>query len=211
MGEDGPTPDGQIHDPTERAPSAYPVLSWGVDNNLTAVIDQFSPAQTTFAKGVVAGTFNCLVGLALSEGTVSWELLAAALGIGGVSYGASLLLYVAGAQHLGATRSQLIFSTAPAWGLVVAWLVLGEPILLAQVGAAGLMATGIVLWHREKHSHVHAHEPMTHTHRHRHDDGHLDHTHPEPFSGTWHSHEHSHAAMEHLHLHHPDLHHRHTH
>ena len=186
-------------------------LAWGLDNNLTALIDQFSPAQTTFAKGLVAGTFNCLIGVHLLGGTTSLPMLAAALCIGGLSYGASLLLYVAGAQHLGATRSQLIFSTAPAWGLAIAWVVLGEPILPVQLGAAGLMAAAIVLWHREQHSHAHVHEPMRHNHRHRHDDGHHDHDHAEPFSGTWHAHEHDHARVEHEHRHHPDLHHRHAH
>lgn len=186
-------------------------VAWGLDNNLTAVLDQFTPAQTTFAKGLVAGSFNCIVGLTLADGTPSWPTVLAALVIGAVSYGASLLLYVAGAQHLGATRSQLIFSTAPAWGLLLAWLVLGEPILLVQIGAAALMATAIALWHREQHSHPHVHDPMRHTHRHRHDDGHHDHVHAEPFLGTWHAHEHSHAALEHEHPHHPDLHHRHSH
>lgn len=199
------------HGGTAAAFVAGACVAWGLDNNFTAVIDRFSPAQTTFAKGVVAGTVNCVVGLTLTEAIVSVQMLIMALAIGCLSYGASLLLYVAGAQHLGATRSQLIFSTAPAWGLVLAWLVLGEPILLVQVGAAALMATAIVLWSRERHRHPHVHQPMTHSHRHRHDDGHHEHAHAEPFAGPWHTHEHSHEAMEHEHFHHPDLHHRHSH
>jgi hypothetical protein len=38
-------------------------LSWGMDNHLTALIDGISPAQITFWKGIVAGSFNIILGL----------------------------------------------------------------------------------------------------------------------------------------------------
>jgi len=37
-------------------------ICWGFDNHFTALIDGISPAQTTLWKGVVAGSFNLLVG-----------------------------------------------------------------------------------------------------------------------------------------------------
>ncbi|MCA9689239.1 MAG: DMT family transporter [Nannocystaceae bacterium] len=191
---------------------ALACVAWGLDNNLTAVIDRFTPAQVTFAKGLVAGGVNTAAGLlttttAIDRGDVGLGLL-----IGAVSYGASLLLYIAGAQHLGATRSQLVFSTAPLWGLGLAWLALREPIEPAQLVAAALMAAAIWLWHRERHTHHHAHAPTVHRHWHRHDDGHHDHGHRAPVpAGRWHSHEHAHEPVDHEHPHRPDLHHRHAH
>jgi drug/metabolite transporter (DMT)-like permease len=182
-------------------------VAWGLDNNLTAVIDRFTPAQITFAKGLVGGFINIGLGLAFSPGSPTVPAVGFALLIGALGYGASLLLYIAGAQHLGATRSQLVFSTAPLWGLALAWVALGEPVQPAQLAAAGLMGVAIWLWKGERHSHAHAHRRVTHSHRHRHDDHH-EHEH---IDTGWHSHEHTHEPIEHEHVHRPDLHHRHSH
>lgn len=105
---------------------AVACVAWGLDNNFTAVIDRFTPAQVTFAKGLVAGSANVGLGLVVAPEPAATWAIGLGLVVGALSYGASLLLYIAGAQHLGATRSQLIFSTAPAWGLALSWLVLGE-------------------------------------------------------------------------------------
>lgn len=178
---------------------------WGLDNNLTAVISSYTPAQTTFVKGLVAAVVNLALGLAL-EGAPTGGV-GTALGVGMLSYGASIVLYVAGAQHLGATRAQMIFATAPFWGVAIAWA--REPVLLGQIAAGALMAAGLALVYGERHAHPHTHEAMRHTHWHRHDDGHHDH-HDAPVKG-WHVHPHEHAPLTHAHPHVPDLHHRHGH
>lgn len=193
---------------------ALACLAWGLDNNLTALIDAYSPAQITFAKGVVAGAVNLGLGLCFEPAALTAWTWGSGLVVGALGYGASLLLYVAGAQHLGATRSQLLFSTAPLWGLLLAWLALGEPVLAAQLAAAPLMALALWLWHREHHEHHHLHAAITHRHWHRHDDDHHDHDHDHELgvgAGGWHSHEHRHQSIEHTHPHRPDLHHRHAH
>jgi drug/metabolite transporter (DMT)-like permease len=191
---------------------ALACLAWGLDNNLTALIDAYSPAQITFAKGAVAGSVNLGLGLWFEPSALTAWTLSTGLAVGALGYGASLLLYVAGAQHLGATRSQLLFSTAPLWGLLLAWLALGEPVLPAQLAAVPLMGLALWLWHREHHEHPHVHAAATHRHWHRHDDDHHDHDHEVPVAaGSWHSHEHQHEAIEHAHAHRPDLHHRHAH
>lgn len=192
---------------------AVACLAWGLDNNLTAVIDQFTPAQITFAKGIVAGSVNTAVGLIIVPAPpFDVALLGTALGIGALAYGVSILLYVAGAQQLGATRSQLIFSTAPAWGIGLAWVALGEPVHATQLVAAGLMVIAIWVWQSEEHAHLHSHVTTAHTHWHSHDDRHHDHSHGgREETETWHSHLHEHAASKHEHTHRPDLHHRHDH
>ena len=38
--------------------------------------------------------------------------------IGGLSYGASITLYIGAAQRIGAVRSQMLFATSPVWGIV---------------------------------------------------------------------------------------------
>ncbi len=190
---------------------ALACLAWGLDNNLTAVLDRFTPAQVVFAKGAVAGVVNLGIGLAFADRAPPVGSVVLGLAVGAVSYGASLILYVAGAQHLGAMRSQLLFSTAPAWGLLLAWLFLGEDVTAGQVGALLVMAIAIALLRSERHVHEHTHAAVTHTHWHRHDDGHHAHAHDGPSPAGWHSHEHTHDARTHSHPHRPDLHHRHDH
>jgi drug/metabolite transporter (DMT)-like permease len=186
-------------------------FAWGLDNNLTSVIAGYTPAQTTFVKGLAAGIVNLLLG-AIIEGmpTLGAGLLVA-LFVGVFAYGASIVLYVAGAQQLGATRAQMIFATAPFWGVGLAWLGLGEAVLPAQLVAAAAMIGALVLLFTERHGHAHTHEALRHTHWHRHDDAHHGHEHPGLPRWGWHIHEHAHEAVTHEHPHRPDLHHRHEH
>ena len=190
-------------------------LCWGLDNNFTALIDGLTPEQSTFGKGVVAGLFNLTLAFALADhplgSSSSPDAIFAALALGGLCYGVSISLYIRGAQQLGAARSQLLFSAAPFFGLVVAWSLLREPILWSQGVAGLLMAGGLFFMLRADHRHTHSHVPVTHTHSHTHDDGHHHHSHDTPLSSDRHSHEHSHTAMVHDHEHRPDLHHRHDH
>lgn len=197
------------------APAALLVLGaalcWGLDNNLTAMIDGYTPSQSTFVKGLVAGAVNLGLGLAIEGQLPGPGLLIGALGLGALAYGASIVLYIAGAQQLGATRSQMIFASAPFVGVALSWLALGEPVLGAQIGAGVLMIGALLLMLTADHGHAHEHEALTHTHPHRHDDGHHGHQHPDLPGDAWHTHEHAHEATAHTHPHQPDLHHRHPH
>jgi drug/metabolite transporter (DMT)-like permease len=190
--------------------AAAACFCWALDNNWTARIDAFTPAQTSFAKGLFAGGCNLALGLAGGAGATPPQA-GLGLAIGAVCYGLSLVLLVSAAQQLGAARSQLAFATAGFWGVAISWLLLGEPALPLQIAAGALMALALGLLGREDHSHLHRHEAVTHRHAHRHDDGHHDHSHPEGLPDGAHSHEHQHPAQAHVHPHRPDLHHRHPH
>ena len=192
---------------------ALAALAWGLDNNLTSLVDGATPAQYTAIKGGVAAAVN--LGLAALTGArfADAGTIALAVVVGALGYGVSLLLYVAGAQSLGAARSQLAFASAPVAGLVVAWTWLGEPIMAVELVAAALMAGGVVLLFRSEHEHEHEHQAVTHSHSHTHDDGHHqhDHLHPGLPAEVRHTHEHAHEPLRHRHAHVPDLHHRHAH
>jgi drug/metabolite transporter (DMT)-like permease len=190
--------------------AAAACLCWALDNNWTSRIDAFTPAQTSFAKGLVAGSSNFALGLAGGSSPTPADA-GLALAVGAVCYGLSLALLVSAAQQLGAARSQLAFATASFWGVALAWLLLGEPVLSLQLAAAALMALALGLLGREAHSHWHLHSPVTHRHAHRHDDGHHTHEHAEGLPDHAHSHEHHHPEQAHAHPHRPDLHHRHPH
>jgi len=186
-------------------------VCWGLDNHLTTLIDGITPAQSTFWKGLAAGAVNLALGLALGPLAGGAAALAGALLVGALSYGASIALYIAAAQRLGATRSQIVFASAPFFGVLLAALTLGEPLTAAHLGSGALFAAAIGLFALERHAHVHRHEALEHEHAHRHDDGHHGHAHPDLPRSAWHSHRHRHEPMVHAHPHWPDLHHRHRH
>lgn len=186
-------------------------VAWGIDNSVTARIDQLSPEQITFTKGAVAGTANLVLGVAVAT---AWHVeirqIAAALLIGALGYGASITLWVKGARDLGAARGQVIFATAPFVGAALSWTLLGESISAVQALAVPLAAAGVGLSLRTAHEHIHRHAVMEHEHEHTHGDDHHGHDHPDGVPEP-HSHRHDHEAVEHLHPHVPDLHHGHTH
>ncbi len=186
-------------------------VCWGFDNHFTALIDGISPAQTTLWKGSVAGTFNLLLGGAVAGGVGSPGVVIVALLVGAVSYGCSITLYVMAAQGLGAVRSQMVFSAAPFFGLLLSVTVLGEAFTNAQAMAALLIVVSLMLLFSEQHVHGHWHVAMSHQHRHRHDGLHHNHGHEGIGARESHVHWHEHAPLEHAHKHWPDLHHRHDH
>jgi drug/metabolite transporter (DMT)-like permease len=190
---------------------AAAAVCWGLDNHFTALIDGITPLESTFWKGLVAGTTNLGLGLAwYGTGPVgtAWLL---ALAVGGLSYGVSIVLYISSAQLVGATRSQMVFASSPLVGVLLSIFWLGEPFSGIQLLAAVLLVASIALLFLERHEHEHVHEPVEHEHSHRHDDGHHDHDHPGLDRSRRHSHRHRHERLAHRHPHWPDLHHRHSH
>lgn len=186
-------------------------LCWGLDNHLTGLIDGITPSQSTFWKGLVAGTTNVLIGFAFGPSTVAPLSIFTGLFVGVWAYGASIALYISSAQALGATRAQVAFASAPFFGVVLSVSVLGEPFGSVHLVAALLFIVGISLLTMDRHAHVHEHEVVVHEHVHRHDDGHHNHEHSGRPRSLWHTHRHMHEAIVHNHPHWPDLHHRHRH
>lgn len=185
---------------------------WGLDNCVTARIEQLAPEHVVALKGVVAGGANLAIGWALAgwgDSTTAADVLWA-LAIGAAGYGASITLWVKGARDLGAARGQVIFATAPFIGAAIAWTVLDEPVAAIQLAAVAVAALGVALSLRSQHDHAHRHEAVVHDHDHVHDDDHHDHVHDDGFTGR-HSHRHEHRPLVHVHPHVPDLHHRHDH
>ena len=192
-------------------------LLWALDNNLTSVIDEVSPARITLFKGIVGGIINLSTAFALEKPVFHWHPIVIGLTVGALSYGLSLTLYIRAAQEIGASRAQLFFATAPFWGATMAFAFLAEPAGPTQLFAMLLLVASLVALSRDKHSHSHDHESMSHVHMHTHGqkgDGHHDHAHDasEKLTGsTKHSHWHTHEPVSHSHQHWPDLHHRHLH
>ncbi len=157
-------------------------LCWALDNNFTRHVSHTDPTWIAMTKGLVAGTTNLVLALALGAQlpTSITILLGLLLGFG--AYGVSLALFVVALRRLGTARTGAYFSVAPFIGALVA-VALGEPVTGALVAAGLLMAIGVWLHVTEHHEHEHAH--------------------PEPGPGQ--------GPILHIHPHYPDTEHRHRH
>jgi drug/metabolite transporter (DMT)-like permease len=185
--------------------------AWAVDNNLTRKVALADATWLASIKGLVSGAVNLV--LALVSGAVWPDLprVLAALGIGALAYGASLVLFVIALRHLGTARTTAYFSLAPFVGALVSVVWLREPLSLQLALAALLMGIGVWLHLTERHDHEHHHEAMEHEHEHVHDEHHQ-HAHDSDVApGTRHTHWHRHAVLTHRHHHFPDAHHWHGH
>ncbi|MBF8179152.1 DMT family transporter [Herminiimonas contaminans] len=186
-------------------------LCWAIDNNLTRKVSASDAVQIAGIKGLVAGSVNLSIALALGYSIPDTPTIFSASVIGFCGYGLSLVMFVLALRHLGTARTGAYFSAAPFVGAVVSLLILGETPNTVFWIAAALMGAGIWLHVTETHGHEHTHLPLSHAHAHRHD-AHHQHEHDFPWDGKEpHVHPHEHETLTHSHEHFPDINHRHKH
>jgi len=185
-------------------------LCWAIDNNLTRVVALNDATWLAAVKGSVAGPVNLALALAIGADLPSFPEATAAMALGFVAYGLSLVLFIVALRHVGAARTGAYFAIAPFFGATLA-VALGDAVTWTLLAAAALMGWGVWLHVSEHHRHAHVHPAQTHTHWHTHDIHH-DHQHAEKVPPrTWHRHEHVHEELVHEHDHFPDALHRHGH
>jgi drug/metabolite transporter (DMT)-like permease len=190
---------------------ALACLCWAIDNNLTRKVSASDAAFLAGLKGLVAGVVNTGLAVLLGARFPSPAGMAAAMTVGLLGYGVSLMLFVLALRGLGAARTGAYFSTAPFMGAAIAVLAFGERPAAMFWLAAALMGAGVWLHLQERHEHAHTHLPVKHAHRHSHDEHHQ-HSHDFDWDGREpHTHEHAHALLTHRHPHYPDIHHQHRH
>jgi len=119
-------------------------FSWALDNNLTRQIAVRNPLQIVQVKTLSAGIGNVV--LAATAGhRAPLSIIPAALLLGFVSYGLSIVLDVYALRYIGAAREAAFFAIAPFAGAVAAVPLLHEAFTASDYGAGALMAFGIVL------------------------------------------------------------------
>ncbi|MEP7204479.1 MAG: DMT family transporter [Ilumatobacteraceae bacterium] len=195
---------------TRLAPGALLVagacLCWGIDNAITASLDAYSPKRITLAKGLVAGSVNLALGIALA-GLPSTRVVLVALAIGVLGYGLSITLWITGARLVGAARGQAIFALAPFVGALLAWPINGDALTAKLFVAFAVSLAGVALVGTAHHVHYHKHSVIQHAHPIDADDPHHSSDVIEIIDGE----HHRHLAFAHGHEHLPDIHHRHEH
>lgn len=185
---------------------------WALDNNLTQRLSLKDPFAIVRAKALTAGLFNTGLSWLLGQAVhVSLTQLGAALLLGSISYGVSVVLDAYALRFVGAAREAAYFATAPFVGALLAVLLLHEPLQIRDVTAGLIMAAGVLCLLYERHSHSHAHHAQYHDHLHVHD-AHHQHEHAADVAlDEPHAHPHQHADLVHDHPHVSDAHHRHKH
>jgi drug/metabolite transporter (DMT)-like permease len=181
-------------------------VCWGIDNAVTASLDGYTPSQITLAKGVVAGTVNLIIGLAIHDAPALGYVVAT-LAIGALGYGLSITMWITGARLVGAARGQVIFALAPFVGAILAWPVNDDPLTPTTIVAFTVSLAGVLIVATSHHQHRHTHAETEHRHA-------LDPADPHHRVGAivlLADGNHRHLAITHDHDHDPDIHHRHVH
>lgn len=185
---------------------------WGADNNFTRNISSRDPMAIVIVKGIGAGSFSFVLSLMTGSHLPAPYHAFLALGVGGLSYGASLLLFILALRDLGSARASALIASAPFMGAVISFMIYRQMPTVQFWISVPLMLAGILLLFSESHVHAHVHDATVHDHPHAHSDEHHRHEHDEKDAGVKrHRHEHRHDAMVHVHNHAPDIHHRHAH
>ena len=120
-------------------------VCWGIDNSVTARIDQLSPEQITFTEGAVAGTVNVILGLAIASASgIETRQMLDALVIGALGYGASI-------NPVGQRRPRPRrrprpgdLRRRPRW--LEWWCSAGAPSLYMPTPKSGVVAKAFAIW-----------------------------------------------------------------
>ncbi len=154
---------------------------WGLDNNLTRNIERLDPSRVAQLKGLAAGLVNLAAAWALGADLPPLPAIAAAMLVGALSYGASLVLFIHALRRLGSSRTSAYFGSAPFMAAAISLVVAGQrPTLTILVGGA-FMVVGAVFMLMEQHVHEHEHDGVTHIHWHAPD---AEHRHSHSGSGS---------------------------
>jgi len=185
-------------------------ILWGMDNNFTRNISAKDPLSIVLVKGIAAGIVSTWIAILVGASVPNWSVALAAMLLGFISYGISIMLFILALRSLGAARTSAFFGSAPFAGAIISLALFQEWPGTAFIISLPIMIAGTVLILWEEHGHVHRHAYVEHEHRHSHQDGHHTHTHDQD-DAISHSHWHVHDETQHDHSHTPDIHHRHSH
>ena len=159
-------------------------ICWGFENNCTRNISSKSTYEIVVLKGIFSGFGSLAIALIKRETMPGALYIAAALLLGFVAYGLSILLYVRAQNVLGAAKTSAYYAVAPFVGAFLSFVFLREQLLWMYLLALIVMIAGSVLVvtdtlirhhaHQHQHTFTHTHDGTTHTHTvtHSHDHNH---------------------------------------
>jgi drug/metabolite transporter (DMT)-like permease len=120
-------------------------VGWGIDNNMTRQISDKDPIAIGMLKGLIAGTVSLIAALIIGNKVAFDKSFWLALGLGALSYGLSLVLFIKALKGLGSSRTGVFFSFGPFIGAAASIIILREWLGWVTFPALALMVSGVWL------------------------------------------------------------------
>ncbi|MHB1314201.1 MAG: DMT family transporter [Christensenellales bacterium] len=125
-------------------------VCWGFENNCTRRISGKNPLQITVIKGLFSGSGALAIAVFLGETAASLPSILAALALGFVSFGLSIVFYIRAQRTLGAAKTSAYYAVAPFIGVFLSLVIfcqLPSPVFLL---ALLIMVVGVYFASTEK-------------------------------------------------------------
>ncbi|MBS2010941.1 MAG: DMT family transporter [Cyanobacteria bacterium SZAS TMP-1] len=126
-------------------------ICWSADSNFCNQVKHMSAVRIAQIKGLIAGSFNICLALAMGDKLPELAIIGGAAVTGVISHGISILCFVRALRHLGAARAVAYFATEPFIAALLSVIFLHEVLSVKMLIAGALMAFGVWLHLTEKH------------------------------------------------------------
>lgn len=125
-------------------------VCWGIENNCTKKIFNSDPIVIVLIKGIFSGTGSLIIGFAIGETiTSSWTIFAA-IGVGIVAYGLSILFYIYAQRYIGAARTSAYYAINPFVASIFSLILFLQIPTFQYVIALAIMIIGAILTSSDK-------------------------------------------------------------
>lgn len=125
---------------------------WGLENNCTRALSTYDVISVTRIKGLFTGIASAVIAVVAGPAAMlapdfwpSAAQLWMLFGIGAVSYGVSIALYIWAQRYIGAARTGNLYSIAPFVGVMLSWAAFGMDARWQFWIALGLSGMGVML------------------------------------------------------------------
>ena len=116
-------------------------LCWGIGNNITASISSKEPAFFTSIKCSAVSLLYFIIIAIKGDYSFNYPIL---MLFGFFSYGISILTYAISTKYLGASKSTLVFSFSPIFGVVLSFIIYGDALTYTFLLSFVFMVIGIL-------------------------------------------------------------------
>lgn len=119
-------------------------ICFGFANNFLKKVSKRSPSQIITFMGLVNGLITFGIAFIIGERFTSFSATFAELGVGALSYGVALILFLYAERYIGASKTSAFFSLAPFIAIILSLIIfLEQPHYTFYIGIA-LMFVGFV-------------------------------------------------------------------
>lgn len=120
-------------------------VCWGLENNCTRMLSSKDPLEIVVIKGFGSGLGALIIALLRGERCSDWGAIFAALCLGFVAYGLSIMFYIYAQRDLGAAKTSSYYALAPFIGVALSLVIFRQLPSLTFLIALVIMIAGTYL------------------------------------------------------------------